>query len=910
MDSLTSSALTKYADISLRDFSNLLNEKQPEAKRMELELARQARFNDLRADFWKLAADKKLSEKRLIEELLSAAGKAFENCWASYLRYESSKRSYQLDSIWVKPGWEQKGKIVLSEDIVKHYHGRRYYEFPEDVIPEHKEFIEDMMSRYQVKSCLMIPFSGEEYGADRLFIFGDSGEHRSWSEIELSILFELIQIITHRIEQESIDRALRASEQMFRTFVENANHIVYTLSTDGVLTYVSPTWKKLLGYDIEESVNQTFTMFIHPDDIPGCWETIETVFHSDTRISGKNYRIKHKNGIWRWHTINASPLKDEEGKTVSFLGIAYDISHKIEAEEILKQERKHFYELIENTPVMIAEIGRDGIIRYLNRKAEEESGLKRTDLLDKHILEAGLSDSTEHAKIIKAFLDLQDNREVRNLEIRYTSEEEELTLLEVNAIPLVDRHLISIRNVTAARLASEALKQAHDELEHQVEKRTVELKIKNEELNQEISERRKIEEELRTSRQMLRLVIDNVPQHIFWKDRDSVYLGCNRNFAEAAGVASHEEIVGKTDFDLAWKREEAESFIHSDRTVMDTGQPSIHIIRAQHQADGSVAWVDSNTVPLISPNGDVIGVLGTYEDITERLQQQKETKIREQQLVQADKMISLGILVAGIAHEINNPNQFIMSHLSPLKRACEEALPVLEKYSDMYGDFRIAGVNFSVMKKRLPSIFNNIMEGSKRIKNIVEELREYIREYPSEHTETIQFNSVVQSALTLLANLVKKSTKNFHVSYGNNLPFIKGHYQRLEQVVINLVQNACQALTKETDAIHIETLYDNTNDAVVLNVFDEGVGIPQNHIDHVTDLFFTTKRDIGGLGLGLAISSKIILDHGGKMVFKKREEGGTLASITLPVDATKTASESDQLEESSVLPFPGTGQEI
>jgi PAS domain S-box-containing protein len=143
-------------------------------------------------------------------------------------------------------------------------------------------------------------------------------------------------------------------------------------------------------------------------------------------------------------------------------------------------------------------------------------------------------------------------------------------------------------------------------------------------------ERRKIAEEaIRASGEMLRLVLDNIPQRVFWKDIHSVYLGSNRNFARAAGVGEPENIVGKTDYDLAWTRAEADAFRRDDREVMDHDRPKYHIIEPQLQADGRQSWLDTNKVPLHDASGNVIGILGTYEDITERLATEERLRLTQ-----------------------------------------------------------------------------------------------------------------------------------------------------------------------------------------------------------------------------------------------------------------------------------------
>ncbi|HEO70628.1 MAG TPA: HAMP domain-containing histidine kinase, partial [Candidatus Hydrogenedentes bacterium] len=138
--------------------------------------------------------------------------------------------------------------------------------------------------------------------------------------------------------------------------------------------------------------------------------------------------------------------------------------------------------------------------------------------------------------------------------------------------------------------------------------------------------------------------------------------------------------------------------------------------------------------------------------------------------------------------------------------------------------------------------------------------------------------------LTLLNTMVRGSTRHFRAEYGEDLPPLRGDYQRLEQVVINLVQNACQALPDPEAAITLSTRYDAEENAVVLEVADEGCGIPSESLPHVTDPFFTTKRASGGTGLGLSIASSIVMEHGGRMTFDSAPGKGTRVSVTLPLD--------------------------
>lgn len=153
-------------------------------------------------------------------------------------------------------------------------------------------------------------------------------------------------------------------------------------------------------------------------------------------------------------------------------------------------------------------------------------------------------------------------------------------------------------------------------------------------LQQDVVERREIEHQLQTSQQLLQLVMDNIPQAIFWKDRQSTYLGSNRIFARTGGFEDPAELIGKTDFDLPWTLAEAEWYRHCDRQVMDTDAPQYRIVETQMQADGRQVWLETNKVPLHDANGGVVGILGTFEDITERKEaelalQKAEEKYRQ-----------------------------------------------------------------------------------------------------------------------------------------------------------------------------------------------------------------------------------------------------------------------------------------
>jgi polar amino acid transport system substrate-binding protein len=192
-------------------------------------------------------------------------------------------------------------------------------------------------------------------------------------------------------------------------------------------------------------------------------------------------------------------------------------------------------------------------------------------------------------------------------------------------------------------------------------------------------------------------------------------------------------------------------------------------------------------------------------------------------------------------------------------------------------------MKYSEMRKNIPKLFSGISAGATRIKQIIEDLKKYVRKDTADMTQSVDINEVSKSATSLLSNMIKKSTDYFSVEYGETLPVLKGNSQRLEQVMVNLIQNACHALPDPSKGITVSTAYDRKNGHIVVRIQDEGEGIPPEILPHITDPFVSTKLDSGGVGLGLSVSSTIVKEHGGEMHFRSEPGKGTTAEVVLPV---------------------------
>ena len=245
-------------------------------------------------------------------------------------------------------------------------------------------------------------------------------------------------------------------------------------------------------------------------------------------------------------------------------------------------------------------------------------------------------------------------------------------------------------------------------------------------------------------------------------------------------------------------------------------------------------------------------------------------------------MASLGILVSGVAHEINNPTGLILLNTPVVSETYADAEVILEEYYRTHGDFMLGGIPYSRMRSKIPQMLDDMHEGAKRIKRIVEDLKDFARRNDDLASELFDVNTAVSLAVRLVEVSIHKATDNFVVSYGESLPPVRGHSQRIEQVVVNLILNACQALVDPGRRITLETGYTAETRTVWVRVHDEGAGIAPEHLVHLTDPFFTTKRESGGTGLGLSVSAGIVKEHGGDLHFDSQPGAGTSVLLTLP----------------------------
>jgi PAS domain S-box-containing protein len=406
------------------------------------------------------------------------------------------------------------------------------------------------------------------------------------------------------------------------------------------------------------------------------------------------------------------------------------------------------------------------------------------------------------------------------------------------------------KEITERKRAEAALLQAHDELEHRVKKRTSELTIANERLQQEIAERKRIEEALRKSEQKYRTVFENTGNPTLIIDEDATITMVNTKFENFSGYLKEEVEDVKSWIDFFSKNDQDKmKEYHRMKRSDPNGTPSQNegcFIDRQ----GNVRDIILNFSVIPGSRKSVITLL----DVTER-------KKLEDKIYQSDKLYSIGTLAAGVAHEINNPLAVILGFTDLLL----EKVPAESEIHD---------------------ILNTIYRQGNNAKRIVENLLSFVR-FKEFREEVLDIHKCIEAVLVLEENTFALNNISVNMNMAETLPKVKGDAGELQQVILNIVNNAVGSMKGKGGFLTITTRAINNNQNIEIRISDTGTGIKRENRKKIFDPLFTTKKVGEGTGLGLTVTYAIVKKHGGEITFetKTHEESdnpGTTFIISLP----------------------------
>jgi signal transduction histidine kinase len=307
--------------------------------------------------------------------------------------------------------------------------------------------------------------------------------------------------------------------------------------------------------------------------------------------------------------------------------------------------------------------------------------------------------------------------------------------------------------------------------------------------------------------------------------------------------------------------------------VVMTDRESAEAVEAAFHAGAS------DYLPKLSPNELLFARVDTHVALRRALEDALETRRRVAEL---EKLKTLGVLAAGVAHEVNTPNNAVIRNLPVISEVWRELSPIVKRLMDEAEGFSIRGWTAEELVRELPELIADTYNAGLQIKKIVEDLKDYARDTSSSPPEPVDLSAVAAYASRLLAPLIGRSTRRFVLEAPSGLPLARANSQKLTQVAVSLLENALQSLPGPDAGVSLRTRFESDRGRLILEVEDQGSGIHPALLDKVFEPFFTTKRDEGGTGLGLSVALGIVRDAGGEIEIDSRPGRGTTVRVVLP----------------------------
>ncbi len=623
---------------------------------------------------------------------------------------------------------------------------------------------------------------------------------------------------------EAVNEATRASERSLRQVINTIPTTAWSTGPDGYCEYLNQRWLDYAGISGEQAQGWGWSAAIHPDDMKRLVEYWQACLATGTPVDTEA-RIRRHDGVYRWFLFRANPLRDESGTILNWYGTNVDIEDRKQADEKLRRSE-----------AFLAEGQRLSLTGSFSWRVDLEEVTFSEEACRIFEFERGTPVTLERigsrihpddASVLSERREAARSGSDQDYEIRLRMPDGSVKYLRTISHGIRDREgrlecIGAIQDVTARHLA---------------------------------------EDELRKSELHLRQMTETIPEMLWSATAEGAIDYCNGRLLEYTGLPAN-EVMGS-----GWTKllhpDDVEKTARAWRSCVATGAPYVVEVRTFHAADSSFRWCVTSALPLLDQQGRILKWYGTVVDMDDR--KRSEARLREVQdeLAHVTRVTTMGELAASIAHEINQPIAGVVIN----GNACLRWLSRVKSDSEDLKEVR-------------ESIQRIIRDGN-RAGEIIARIRTLFKKTELAK-EPLDLNETIREIMVLARNEIDKHRVAFRLELSDGLPRVVGDRVQLQQVMLNLILNAIEAMAtiqgRARDLV-IET-QDNGEQEVVVTVRDTGIGLGAESSEHIFTAFHTTKP--GGLGMGLSISRSILENHCGRLWVAPQEGYGTSFCFALP----------------------------